>query len=480
MSESESYDFQRVGVLKEFAMMLGYLTRIVDNIVLVATYLLTYHSALWLGQDQRVAECAIALLVSHAVAPMFRFSRSWRIIRLRHELLPLLTFFTLSYALTIGTFWVLGHLPVDKANLWVPSVARWYAAGLSISLVLRYSIRMGLRYMRALGFDGRPAAFIGATATAKRLSDTFRQNVWMGITVVGVFDDREPDRVTPDDDDGMALDGTIDDLLQRVRAGEVSNIYITLPMSAESRVQDIVRRFADTTASIYYSPPLGQFGLVGARWDEVHGQPVISLVESPFIGYSRALKRLEDIVLLIVLLPLSLPVMGIIALLVRLTSKGPALFRQSRLGVDSKPFVVFKFRTMFVAEPDQAFVQATRNDPRVTPIGRFLRRTSLDELPQIFNVLNGSMSVVGPRPHPLKLNDDFRSIVPRYMMRHKVKPGITGLAQINGERGETNTVERMERRVHYDLTYIRRWSLGLDLRILARSLLVPILDRGAY
>jgi len=481
MGDPDSYDFQRAGVLQEFAMVLGYLTRFVDIVALAVTCILTYDSSLWLGRHQRTVDLLLALLISQGLAPMFRCSRSWRIIRLRHELMPLIAFFTVSFALIISAYFVLGFLPLGKAGLWAPAAARWYFTGLVLTLVLRFSVRMGLRYMRALGFDNRTAAFVGATSTARRLGDIFRQQVWMGISVVGVFDDREPAR-----DGGEAigtearLDGSVDDLLRLVRAGEVSHVYITLPMSAESRVQDIVQRFADTTASIYYSPPLGKFGLLGARWDEVYGQPVIGIVESPFIGYSRALKRLEDIGLLVVLLPLLAPVMLVIAGLVRLTSPGPALFRQNRLGVDGKPFVVYKFRTMYVTEADAVVRQATRGDPRVTPLGRFLRRSSFDELPQLLNVLNGTMSVVGPRPHPLKLNDDFRGVVPRYMVRHKVKPGITGLAQVNGARGETDTLEKMERRIDYDLMYIRRWSLALDIRILVRTLLVPITDRGAY
>lgn len=480
MVAPDSFDFQRAGVLQELAMVLGYMTRFVDDVALVVTYLLIYDSTVWTGRSERLAECALALLISHAVAPLFRFSRSWRVIRLRHELVPLLLFFTLSFTLTVCAFAALGNLPLDRAQQWVPAVVAWFSTGLLLTLLLRFSIRMGLRYIRAFGFDVRPAAFIGATVTARRLGDTFRHQPWMGIKIVGIFDDRPAERVGPWEDDDAELSGSIDDLEVRVRAGEVSNIYITLPMSAETRVQEIIRRFADTTASVYYSPPMGQLGLVGARWDEVYGQPVISIVESPFVGYSRALKRLEDVVLLGLLLPMALPIMAVIAPLVRLTSKGPILYRQSRLGVDGKPFVVFKFRTMYVAERDAAFIQARRGDPRVTALGRFLRRTSLDELPQVFNVLNGTMSVVGPRPHPLKLNEDFRGSVPQYMVRHKVKPGITGLAQVNGARGETDTIEKMERRVSYDLMYIRRWSLWLDMQILARTLLVPILDRGAY
>jgi len=460
-------------------MLVGRLTRVVDGLVLVATYCFIFDSRIWLGRDQRFGECLLALLLSQGLASAFRFSRSWRIIRIRYELAEILSFWSVVFPLLGMVFYLMGALPSQQASLWLPMLLRWYVVTLVASLVLRVLLRMSLRYFRAYGFDLRTAAFIGATDAAVRLAKTFRHHQWMGVRVLGFYDDRaDKDRPPPDEIAEVA--GSIADLVRLARDGLVSNIYITLPMKAEHRIRAIIEQFQDTTASIYFCPSLAAFDLIGARWDEVYGQPMISIVETPFQGFSRTLKQLEDTVLVLLALPVVLPVVLAIAPLVKLTSPGPIFYKQRRYGLDGKPFTMFKFRTMYVAEREDAFVQARRGDARITPLGRFLRRTSLDELPQFLNVLNGTMSVVGPRPHPTKLNEEFRRIVPRYMLRHKVKPGITGLAQINGARGETDSVDKMERRIEFDLAYLRSWSVGMDLRILLKTLLVPVFDRTAF
>ena len=460
-------------------MLVGRLTRLVDGLVLVATYCFLFDSRVWLGRDQRLGECVLALLIMQALASAFRFSRSWRIIRIRYELAEIISFWTFLFPLFGVLFYFMGALPVRQASLWLPVLLRWYAATLIASMALRILLRMSLRYVRAFGFDLRSAAFVGATDAALRLAETFRHHDWMGIRVLGYFDDRvSADRPPPTGIPGIA--GSVDELVELARDGRVSNVYITLPMEAEHRVRAIIGRFQDTTASIYYCPSFTGFDLIGARWDEVYGQPVISVVETPFHGFSRTLKQMEDMALVLLALPFVLPVILAIAPLVKLTSRGPVFYKQRRFGLDGKPFTMFKFRTMYVAEKDDAYVQAQRGDARITPLGRMLRRTSLDELPQFLNVLNGTMSVVGPRPHPIKLNEEFRRIVPRYMLRHKVKPGITGLAQVSGARGETDSTDKMERRIQFDLAYMRSWSLGMDLRILFKTLLVPVLDRTAF
>ena len=231
---------------------------------------------------------------------------------------------------------------------------------------------------------------------------------------------------------------------------------------------------------IYYCPPLQATELLSGRWDDVGGHPVISIVESPFSGLDRHLKRLEDLVLVAVILPVAIIPMLIIAAAIKLTSPGPVIFRQTRYGLDGRKFLIWKFRTMTVTESDEEFRPARRSDSRVTPLGSFLRRTSLDELPQLYNVMVGDMSVVGPRPHPVKLNEDHRGIIPRYMLRHIVKPGITGWAQVNGLRGEIETVDGMRARIEYDLQYIRNWSIWTDVRILFRTVYHVISRSNAY
>ena len=222
------------------------------------------------------------------------------------------------------------------------------------------------------------------------------------------------------------------------------------------------------------------FDLIQARIDDVAGIPVVAVCETPFSGMNGLIKRLSDIVIsLLLLIPLS-PIMLAVAVGVKLSSTGPVLFKQMRYGLDGQEILVYKFRSMTVSEPSNDVTQATRNDKRVTPFGSFIRRTSLDELPQFINVLQGRMSIVGPRPHAISHNEIYRKIIKGYMIRHKVKPGITGWAQVNGLRGETETVDKMKTRIDYDLDYLRQWSLPLDIKIIFKTVSLVFMDQTAY
>jgi putative colanic acid biosynthesis UDP-glucose lipid carrier transferase len=301
----------------------------------------------------------------------------------------------------------------------------------------------------------------------------------MGVKVIGFFDDRmvAPTRVA----EGVSTDGTFDELISRVRAGEIDSVYITLPLRAELRVRHIVERLRDSTATVLYVPDFSAFGLLGARWEVVDGVTLVSLIDTPHQGASAMLKRLFDIAVASASLAVVALPMLLIACAIKLTSAGPVVFRQKRYGLDGRPFEIWKFRTMVTVEDGEArFQQARRNDARVTRVGSLLRRTSLDELPQLINVLQGRMSIVGPRPHPVALNETHRKLIEGYMLRHKVKPGITGWAQINGFRGETDTPEKMRGRIERDLEYIDRWSLMLDIRIILLTLRRAWADSNAY
>jgi len=220
--------------------------------------------------------------------------------------------------------------------------------------------------------------------------------------------------------------------------------------------------------------------IIQGRLQDMNGVPVVGICETPFTGTNELVKRISDIVIASVILVLISPLLVAIAIGVKLSSPGPVLFKQRRNGLDGHEIVVYKFRSMRTMEDGDVVPQATRNDPRVTRFGAFLRRTSFDELPQFFNVLAGTMSIVGPRPHAVTHNKEYRQIIKAYMVRHKVKPGITGWAQVNGQRGETDTVEKMRMRVEYDLEYLRNWSLGLDLKIIVSTIRVLFFDRQAY
>jgi len=470
-------NFRRFGAIHEFGSVTGRLTSVIDVFIITYFAYFTLISTIDAATPLKIAGVVMCAVIALIVGSLVQLSRSWRLASLQRELIEVTSYWTTTLLVTLVALRLLGELPIVRADIWLPAAGRCYVSALVVMLVFRIGLRLSLRHIRTYGHDQRTAAFIGATATTGHLSDSFAQQRWIGIDVIGTFDDRcgADGRHAPT----ARIAGSVDTLVAMARTGQVSQIYVSLPMAAEARVRQIIDRFADTTASIYYCPPMTTLDLVGGRWDDVEGQPVISVVESPFRGYSRSLKRTEDLLLLAIALPLALLPLIACAIAVRLSSSGPVLFKQKRYGLDGKSFHVLKFRTMYLAETDQEFVQATRDDPRITRVGSFLRKTSLDELPQLFNVLSGSMSVVGPRPHPIKLNEEYRGQVRRYMVRHKIKPGITGLAQVSGARGETDSLEKMVRRIEYDLQYIRSWSPALDLRILARTLAVPF-AKNAY
>ena len=245
-------------------------------------------------------------------------------------------------------------------------------------------------------------------------------------------------------------------------------------------VVDLSRSGTFFEASIYYVPDIFVFNLIQARSSEIHGIPVVAMLETPFYGYRGVAKRVTDVGFSTLILLLSLPLLVVIALLIRLTSAGPVIFTQRLYGLDGREIGVYKFRTMLVTEDGAQIRQASKTDSRITPIGRVLRRLSLDELPQLINVLQGRMSLVGPRPHAVAHNEEYRKLIKGYMLRHKVLPGITGLAQINGWRGETSTLEDMEARVNYDLDYLRHWTPLLDFKILLLTIVKVFRDDKAY
>jgi putative colanic acid biosynthesis UDP-glucose lipid carrier transferase len=269
-------------------------------------------------------------------------------------------------------------------------------------------------------------------------------------------------------------------LAEYVASKNIEQVYITLPMSSNARILSLLDQLHNCAASIYFVPDLLAFNLIQARFDILSGIPIVAVRETPFYGYAWLLKRFTDVLVAATALILLSPIVGLVALLIRIDSPGPVIFRQKRYGLDGHEILVFKFRSMRVVEDGkQEFRAASRNDTRVTRFGAFIRKTSLDELPQLFNVLQGSMSIVGPRPHPVAMNEHYRREIPGYMIRHKVKPGITGWAQVNGYRGGDD-LESMRKRIEFDLAYLRNWSLWLDFQILLKTISVVWADRNAY
>jgi putative colanic acid biosysnthesis UDP-glucose lipid carrier transferase len=396
-----------------------------------------------------------------------------------------------------------GPTPLSRLSAVCSRVlVRWGAivAGL---LFLAFVFKMGTEFSRRVmltWFVVTPAALCLSQAVRLRASWSAaqmpaRRYIIVGVNEVGMelarrlppqgfsgyFDFRSPDRV------GLLLDadrfaGHCRDIADYVRAHAVNLVYIALPLANVPRLSALINALRDTTASVYFVPDTFAFDLIQGRMAEINGMPVLSVCDTPFHGTDAVLKRMMDVTLAGCALLLTLPLIALIALAVKLTSPGPVLFRQRRYGLNGEEITVYKFRSMTVCEDGPVVTQATAEDHRVTRIGRFIRKTSLDELPQLLNVLQGTMSLVGPRPHAVAHNEKYRRLINGYMIRHKVRPGITGLAQVNGLRGETDTVDKMAQRVRYDLEYLRSWSPWLDIQILTKSLRVVWRDykKNAY
>lgn len=320
----------------------------------------------------------------------------------------------------------------------------------------------------------RNVAIVGATSLAAILADTIQNDNWRGERLIGLYDDRSPSDDRVHLPSNVEFLGSFNDMVADAKRLKLDVIYFTLPLRAESRIYEQTNKLADTTASVYIVPDFSPFNLLNPRWMTVNNISLVSIYESPFMqrfGIDDFLKRMFDVVVSsLILIMLAIP-MAMIALGVKLSSPGPIIFRQKRYGIDGREINIWKFRSMNVCEDGEISVQATKDDPRITVLGRYLRKYSLDELPQLFNVLFGDMSIVGPRPHSVARNEQFRTRILGYMLRHKVKPGITGLAQVYGYRGETDTLEKMELRVRHDLEYMENWSLGLDFKILIMTVL---------
>jgi putative colanic acid biosynthesis UDP-glucose lipid carrier transferase len=384
----------------------------------------------------------------------------------------------LSWSLLAGLLLFFGYASGTLRLFPVPVVISWLVASPLALLASHHLVRYALPRIMSTEGNQRTAVIAGANALGLQLARKLRDNPDRATLPVGFFDDRNNQRL--DELTGFPVIGTLKDLAAFVKQRRIDQIYISLPMASQPRILQLLDDLRDTTTSIFFVPDIFLTDLIQGHMESLDGIPLVSVCETPFTGLNGIIKRLSDIVLASCILMLISPVMLAIVAGVKLSSPGPVLFRQRRYGLDGRDIVVYKFRSMTVCEDGNVIRQATKNDQRVTKLGAFLRRTSLDELPQFINVLQGRMSVVGPRPHAVAHNEQYRKLIKGYMVRHKVKPGITGWAQVNGCRGETELLEKMQARIDFDLEYLRHWSLKLDLMIVARTVLVVLRDRHAY
>jgi len=452
--------------------------RIFDSGLILGTlYLAMYQYDVAMNIDYLVP-CLVCIAIFQVVAEYNDIYEGWRGAPMFDEALRILFSWLAAFGIVmIGVFFYESteKYSLDVIKLWIPLAP--------ISIILSYTLkRTFYAVLRKRGLNTHTYAILGANQLGKRLMTALEQMPWLGYKFVGFYDDRgnPKGRKNAKEMDAIEIAGTFTKLLYDAKASKIDHIYITLPLAAEKRIVQMISHLADTTVSVNIVPDFFTFNLIQSKWTNVQGIPVVSVLDTPFNDFDGFLKRIEDLVLCAVILPLISIPMLLIGIGVKLTSKGPMVFKQIRYGINGQKIEVWKFRSMTVTENGHVVKQATKNDSRITPFGAFLRKTSLDELPQFFNVLQGHMSVVGPRPHAVAHNEEYRKQIQGYMLRHKVKPGITGQAQVNGCRGETETLDKMEARIHHDLEYIKKWSLWLDIKIVVKTIIKGFYGNQAY
>jgi putative colanic acid biosynthesis UDP-glucose lipid carrier transferase len=392
---------------------------------------------------------------------------------------PLAMGVVVRWMIIVGILLAIGFVTKYSVDFSRRVVLTWVVVTPALLILLTLCLH---ELMRRLLYDptmARRVAFAGVNEVSMALAQRISASgEFMGMHVEGFFDDRSAERL------GLSgrtrLLGTLPELVAHVKKQRIDVVFVALPVRHIRRVIQLLDELRDTTASVYYVPDIFAIDLIQARSGELFGIPVVALCETPFYGYRGVIKRIIDIALATTILIIAAPLLCVLAALVKTSSPGPIIFKQRRYGLDGREIIVYKFRSMTVLEDGERIVQASKQDARITPVGRFMRRYSLDELPQLVNVLQGHMSLVGPRPHAVAHNEEYRKLIKGYMIRHKVPPGITGLAQVNGCRGETARVEDMQARVDYDLEYLRRWSPLLDLKILVMTAIRLLRDEKAY
>ncbi len=415
----------------------------------------------------------LAFFVSSAVYQHVDPYRTWR----SGRMLAYARDTVFGWGLTVAVLLFLGSASGLSYYYDHQVVLAWFVAVPILMLVSHIAVRRA-----SLGggkkSEVRSAVIVGANDVGLKFAGVCERQKNLFMQVQGYFDDRTDDR-HPLNLRQPVL-GKMGEIASYVREHNTKMIFISQPISAQPRIRKLLDELQDTTASVYFLPDIYIFDLMQARFDNVGGMPVIAICETPFMGLNSMVKRSSDIVIGLAILLMLLPVMLVIGLAVKFSSPGPVIFRQRRYGLYGEEIIVYKFRSMTATDDGGTIVQARKNDQRVTRVGAFLRRSSLDELPQFINVLQGRMSIVGPRPHAVAHNEQYRKLIKGYMLRHKVKPGITGWAQVNGMRGETETLDKMEARIQYDLDYLRSWSLWLDLYIIVKTVKVVMTRENAH
>jgi Undecaprenyl-phosphate glucose phosphotransferase len=360
------------------------------------------------------------------------------------------------------------------------AIVLWLWLTPACQLMATFGLRIVAPLLIKLQGPTKRTIIVGMNEQSLALAQRLAYNNYISAELLGFFEDRQLERV-PHNPLNFPLLGPVKNTAAFVKYHRINNIYLALPVTSQARITKLLDELKDTTASIYFVPDIFQTELIQGRVGHIDNIPVVALCDTPFNGFNGLIKRSADIAFSIGILLLISPILALIAIGVKIESPGPAIFKQRRYGIYGEEIIVYKFRSMSVCEDGDTVTQATKMDMRITRFGGFLRKSSLDELPQFFNVLQGRMSIVGPRPHAVAHNEMYRKLIKGYMVRHKVKPGITGWAQVNGLRGETETLEKMKARIEYDIDYLRNWSPKLDTYIILKTVLVVFRgQKGAY
>lgn len=464
----------RSGLIKDNTNTFGSVYRLIDMCII---HLSIYLATVIYQQPYTREYFMLALIGALAfalIAESFALYRSWRVGSFKEIAFYTFVSWSMSAALiVIGLFFT--KLSDDFSRI---ILGIWFVAGIMGLVGWRAIFKKFLHAMRKRGHNTRSIALFGLSEKGIRLAKEAQNYPEIGYKLNAIYDDRSTDRLSPDFHD--LIKGKVQDGIEAAKSNKFDVIYIALPIEAQHRIQGILADLGDTTATVHVVPDLFMYCLMHGQMAHLGDVQTISVYDNPMSGGAAPLKRIEDIALSVVALALLAIPLLTIAAAIKLTSKGPIIFKQDRYGLNGRKIKVWKFRSMTVMENNTVVTQASKDDPRITKLGAFLRKTSLDELPQFINVLKGDMSVIGPRPHAVSHNEAYRKLVNLYMLRHKVKPGITGWAQVNGWRGETDTIDKMEKRIEYDLEYIRNWSLWLDFKILVFTVLRGFTDKNAY
>jgi len=466
-------------VFKNFSGFISLFARIADPLVVIIASVIAYgirfsFNELHLPIDYRFL-ILFSLLCTILVFPLFNLYGSWRGQSLTKQARAIiLAWFSVVLLMIIILFSL--KISSEYSRLWL---GWWMVLGLVFLLAFRLCIYGFLQHQRKQGRNYRRVVIFGAGDLGKKLILHTTSSPWSGFKIEALFDDayRNIDSLV----NGYKVIGGANEIEAYLEKNRIDEVWIALPLRAEQRVKDILYALRHQTVNIKLIPDIFGFQLLNHSMTEIVGLPAVNLSDTPMGGSNQLVKALEDRILALLILVLISPLLLLISLAIKVSSKGPVLFKQKRHGWDGNVINVYKFRTMKVhSEFDGKITQARKGDSRITKLGAFLRRTSLDELPQFYNVLQGRMSIVGPRPHAIEHNEQYKDQVDQYMLRHMVKPGITGWAQVNGFRGETDTLVKMKNRVEHDLYYIEHWSLWFDLKIIWMTLFKGFVHKNAF